>query len=103
VIFAFQQNNNTNNDVSDRILEMFQKYQLTFYKSSIIPTVKDIRGKVWIFGGYGIRFRDETYFMAGASGVTDNVYIYRQNHYQISDWYVSCCGTTIDIKTELAI
>lgn len=36
-----------------------------------IPTVGNLRGKAWIYGGYGISFSNKTFAVYGIDGITD--------------------------------
>ena len=50
---------------------MFRKHKVPVLLSKKIPTVKEARGKVWIYSGFNIDFNDSTFEMLGEEGVKD--------------------------------
>ena len=48
-----------------------------------MPKVGELRGKVWIFNGLGITFKEDTFVMNGVMGITNTEAIYLQNYWEV--------------------
>lgn len=85
IILAFQRNTG-NYDCSCQIMKQLEKHNIkTIYRDSIsIPTVADLRGKVWVYSGLGISFKPSTFLLEGVAGITDHDAIYLQNYWEIT-------------------
>lgn len=85
LILAFQRNSGQY-DPYEQIKEEFGKFgiQAIYRNSSQIPTVGQLRGKVWVFSGIGINFQPETFVLEGVMGITDTDSIYLQNFWEVS-------------------
>lgn len=48
-----------------------------------MPKVGDLRGKIWVYSGLGIHFKENTFVMNGVMGITDTDAIYLQNFWEV--------------------
>lgn len=74
---------------------MFRKHKIPVLLSKSIPTVGAVRGKVWIYGGYHIDFKDQAFTMLGQQGVKDY-----KGQYYIQNCYSLRKIFPIDMKVQ---
>lgn len=68
IIIAFQ-NNDRGPERSTEILQLFDRLGIKYLLRQTVPTLGEIRGKVWILAGYGLMFSGQTFCLFGSEGV----------------------------------
>lgn len=85
IIITFQNRDSGVNDSGAKILALFSQYRVQYHLSQEIPTVRELRGKVWVCKSYDIDFHLPTFELVGRYGITDSKEIYMQNFYVVDD------------------